>query len=247
MFKMLKKKLTEFLQEHGIYSEPSFSFIMPAYNRAFCIEKAINSLINQEYLSWELIIVDDGSSDGTEDLIREKYGELLKRNKIRYIRTEHSGVCAARNLGVSLAKNKWVGCLDTDNEMCKDYLTMFKRAILKNKRSKCFYAQIQTLSGAILGRPFVYEELLRANHIDIGVFIYHKSLVEKYGGYDVNLKRLEDWELIIRYTKENFPIFIEKPLLLYDDSNEHERITNKESFDEAHDYRLKKHNIKSES
>ena len=65
------------MNKNNIY----FSIIMPTYNRAFCIEKAINSLLKQTYQNYELIIIDDGSTDNTEDLIRDKYSDLLKNKK----------------------------------------------------------------------------------------------------------------------------------------------------------------------
>ena len=236
MFQNIKNKLNTIFHKFGFNLEPSFSFIMPTYNRAFCIENAINSLIKQDYPNWELIIVDDGSNDGTENLIHQKYRDLLNERKIIYTKAEHKGTCAARNVGLSLAKNKWIGYLDTDNEMVSDYLISYKTEICKHRFSKCFYAQIKLLSGEIVGVPFNYKKLRKGNYIDLGVFIHHKSLIKKYGNFDEKINRLVDWELILRYTKNNKPIFINKPLLKYNNSNDFTRISNSENYEEAYNY-----------
>ena len=214
---------------------------MPTYNRAFCIENAINSLINQTYQNFELIIIDDGSTDNTKELLEEKYKEYFDSKKFTYRYKKNEGVCKARNLGLKLANNNWIGYLDTDNEMLPTFLEEFKNAIETNKKVKCFYAQICYIeSGKIIGEPFNFIQLCYRNYIDLGVFVHHKSLVKRYGNFDVNLKRLVDWDLIIRYTKYNTPYFIEKFLLNYSVSDNYERITNTEQLQPAMDYIVKK-------
>ncbi len=210
-----------------IKNKINFSIIMPTYNRDFCIEKAIDSLLNQTYQNFELIIIDDGSKDNTEELINQKYQKELQNKKIVYKKlNKNQGVCKARNTGLKLAKYDWIGYLDSDNEMLPEFLETFQTEILKNPQNKIFYAKILRSDGSICGRAFNYTSLLQGNYIDMGVFVHNKSLVKKYGKFDTKLKRLVDWDLIIRYTKNNAPIFIEKILLNYNNSDEYERITN---------------------
>ena len=210
-----------------IKNKINFSIIMPTYNRAFCIKKAIDSLLNQTYQNFELIIVDDGSKDGTEELINQKYQKELQNKKIVYKKlNKNQGVCNARNTGLKLAKYDWIGYLDSDNEMLPEFLETFQTEILKNPQNKIFYAKILRSDSSICGRAFNYETLLKGNYIDMGVFVHNKSLVKKYGKFDTKLKRLVDWDLILRYTKKETPIFIEKILLNYNNSDEYERITN---------------------
>ena len=110
---------------------------MPTYNRAFCIENAINSLLTQQYYNYELIIIDDGSSDNTENLIKEKYSKEIDSGKIIYKKlTQNAGVCNARNIGLATAKYPWIGYLDSDNEQTEDFLTTFSNAIVQNPRKK---------------------------------------------------------------------------------------------------------------
>ena len=200
---------------------------MPTYNRAFCIEKAINSLLNQIYQNFELIIIDDGSTDNTEALVMDKYKELIKSKKIIYIRfRKNQGVSKARNKGLQLAKYEWVAYLDSDNEIMSNYLVEYVRAIKQNSDKKIFYAKLQRSDSKIIGKPFNYKDLVEKNFIDMGVFVHKKSLIKQYGNFDTKLKRGVDWDLIIRYTKNNQPVFIDKILLKYNCSNDFERISN---------------------
>lgn len=209
---------------------------MPTYNRINCIKNAIDSLLAQTYQDFELIIVDDGSTDGTEDYVKELYKNEILENKIRYINLgEHKGVSFARNTGLENAKNEWIGYLDTDNTMNKDFLETFVESIRENPNSLIFYAQTKILPGGyVFGYPFDPERLLYENICDMGVIIHNRNLFKKLGGFDLELKRAVDWDLFIRYTKENTPVFINKALLLYDHSDSTKRISTKESLGDAY-------------
>ena len=213
-------------------NKPLFSIILPTYNRAFCIERAINSLLNQTFQDYQLIIVDDGSTDGTEDLIKDKYSQYLESKKFVYKHIEKSGVSIARNEGLKLAKTKWVGYLDSDNEMLPCFLEEFKKAIDENPKTKCFYAKFDK-GTKIAGHEFDYKHLLKANYIDMGVYIHKKSVIYFCGGFDKKLKRLVDWDMIIRHTGRFTPVFIDKVLITYNDKRNYKRITNSENFKEA--------------
>lgn len=207
---------------------------MATYNRAFCIQNAIDSLLKQTYQDFELIIVDDGSTDDTEKLIKEKYAKELHTKKIIYKKLkQNKGVCNARNVGLKSAHNSWIGYLDSDNEMLPDFLETFQTSIIENPKNKIFYSQLQRTNGQVIGQPFIYEQLQKANFIDLGVFVHNKSLILKYGKFDTNLRRLVDWDLILRYTKKEKPIFIEKVLLKYSNEDNYKRISNSESYEIA--------------
>jgi glycosyltransferase involved in cell wall biosynthesis len=219
---------------------PYFSIIMPTYNRAFCIENAINSLLNQTYTNWELVIIDDGSTDNTRNLIKNKYKNYLKNRKIKYKRIKHKGVSQARNIALKLCKNKWIGYLDSDNSLLPDFLKIFADAIMKKNKSMCFYAKTENSAGEIIGQKYDFKQLCIANYIDLGAFVHNKLLIKKYGNFDVNLKRLVDWDLIIRYTRHNKPYFINKVLYKYNIDNKFERISNTENLEIAQNYISKK-------
>lgn len=103
------------------------SIIMPSYNTAKFIGKSIESVLNQTYKNWELIIVDDCSTDDTDDVI-EKYDDT----RIRYIKNKtNSGAAVSRNTGLNIAKGKWIAFLDSDdlwsnNKLAEQILFMEK-------------------------------------------------------------------------------------------------------------------------
>ena len=94
---------------------PYFSIIIPAFNRAHLISKAIDSVIAQTFEDWELIIVDDGSTDNTKDLICN-YQE--KDSRINYIFQKNAERSAARNNGIANAKGEYICFLDSDDYWC---------------------------------------------------------------------------------------------------------------------------------
>ena len=108
-----------------------FSVIMPTYNRAFCIGRAIDALLAQTHQDFELIVVDDGSTDGTAELIQSKYADALASGKLVFLPQEkNAGVCAARNKGLEKARYAWIAYADTDNVPRPDFLETFANGII---------------------------------------------------------------------------------------------------------------------
>jgi GT2 family glycosyltransferase len=91
---------------------PEVSVIIPAYNRAHLIARTIDSVLGQTYPSCHVILVDDGSSDGTETVVRERYGQS---RRVRFLREENRGVSAARNAGLAAATGDYIAFLDSDD------------------------------------------------------------------------------------------------------------------------------------
>lgn len=217
-----------------------FSVIMPTHNRKTLITKAIDSLLVQTYQNFELIIIDDGSSDGTEDFLKQHYTKEIECKKIKYFHIKKQGVCKARNFGLRQASYDWIAYLDSDNQMYPHFLQTFVEAICRYKK-QTYYAQWDMLSGvASVWKEYNYDNLLKRNFIDLGVFVHSKYLYDKLGGFDENLTRLVDWELVLRYTKKHPPVSILNSVLLYNDNN-HVRITNSFSWGKNITYILKKH------
>ena len=113
-----------------------FSIIIPTYNREKFLPKAIESVINQSHNNWELIIVDDGSTDNTKSLI-EDYQK--KENRIKYIFQENKERSVARNNGIKNAKGDWICFLDSDDLYHETHLKVFYNFIKKNKFKDAIY------------------------------------------------------------------------------------------------------------
>ena len=215
--------------------EIKFSVIMPTYNRNFCICNAIDSLLAQTYENFELIIIDDGSTDNTETLIYDRYRGFFESGKFVYRKQENRGQCAARNTGLSLTKNEWIVYLDSDNTLTPFFLETFKTYIEKNPDYSIFYSQMKRDTGLVIGQELDYGRLINGNLIDLGIFVHKRALCEKYGFFDTKLKRLVDWDLILRYIRYEKSYFINQVLLNYVDGD-FSRVTNSENFEEAEQY-----------
>ena len=105
-----------------------FSIIIPTYNRAHLISKAIQSVIDQTYNHWELIIVDDGSTDNTEEVVHK-----FNDQRIRYFQKDHEERSVARNFGIEKSRGLYISFLDDDDYLLSDYLEMFSKMIYQKQ------------------------------------------------------------------------------------------------------------------
>ncbi|WP_281827530.1 glycosyltransferase [Jannaschia rubra] len=214
----------------------AFSIVMPTHNRAWCIGRAVASVMAQTHGNFELIIVDDGSTDGTRDLVEREFGEEIAAGRIRYVYlSENLGVCNARNVGLVHARNPWIAYADSDNVLRPYFLTLYANAIIEHRTRDAFYSQFINLSdGRTVGRPFDRKILVQSNFIDLGTFVHKRSLFTRFGGFDPELRRLVDWDLVIRYTKHKDPVFLYRVVLEYTDDQDHQdRISVRESLVKA--------------
>ena len=227
-------------------SDIAFSLVMPTHNRARCISKAISSAMAQYHRNFELIIVDDGSTDNSETLIAREFAHDIASGRIKYVRLpENVGVSRARNIGVAHARHCWVGYLDSDNELRPYFLTVFANAIVEHRNRDAFYAKyIGIKTGNVVGALFDREALADRNYIDLGVFVHRRSLFNRFGGFDSDLRRLVDWDLILRYTRHRDPLFVPRILLNYTDEDEVDRISIHESFLKANIQVLSRHSTR---
>ncbi|MDO8610555.1 MAG: glycosyltransferase family 2 protein [bacterium] len=115
------------------------SIIIPTYNRKALLPRAINSLLNQTYSNFEIIIVDDGSTDGTEAVVKK----LFKDDRIRYfLLKKNSGACNARNFGVDKTKCKYIAYLDSDNYLYSNWLNEMMSYFNVHKWCKWLYPRL---------------------------------------------------------------------------------------------------------
>lgn len=194
------------------------SIIMPTFNRKEIISVAIDSVLSQFFKNYELIIVDDGSDDGSEDFIKEKYSKHFKSNKIKYFKLNHQGVSAARNFGLMHASGNIIAYLDSDNQWDSKYLSTMLYNLDNNNQYNCAYCDVTITNKDIdntyiLNSGFNRKKLLESSFIDLNSFIHEKNLYDEIGGFDEGLSRLVDWDLIIRYTENNVPMHIHKTLV----------------------------------
>jgi len=178
-----------------------FSIIMPAYNNAPKITAAIEAVKAQLFEDWELVIVDDGSTDNTKNVVTP----FLKDERINYYWQENKGVTKARNEGISRAGGEFVGFLDSDDTVTKEWLLDFKELI--SGWSNPGYLSCALLRNGKLILPKTNPKIVPEKFSSLaGSFFLRSQVVKDIGGYDPILKQSENWELSARaleYCKEN--------------------------------------------
>jgi len=178
-------------------SAVTVSVVLPVWNRAAQVGQAIDSVRAQTLADWELLVVDDGSTDDL-DPVAARYGA---DSRIRFIRRPHEGVGAARNAGLAQARGRYVAWLDSDDTWTPEHLRVTV-AFMQDQGHRAAYDILElrrpgrppgfrTLAG---GREF----LVNGNHIGQPVLIHERSLVAEVGGYDEQLPRTVDFDFILR-------------------------------------------------
>lgn len=229
--------------------KPTVSVIIPTYNRAYLIGKAIKSVLNQSYQDFELIVIDDASTDSTEDKIKEYQ---KKNNRIKYIKhMKNKGSSAARNTGIKAAKGDYIAFQDSDDEWLpgklEKQMNKFETAPLEIGVIYSGFWRIQgdkkdyIPSNKITEREGdIHTELLKENFITTQSIVVRRECFGKAGMFDENLPRLQDWELVLRLSKYYRFLFIDEPLVISYYSNE-SISADKEAYIIALELILKKH------
>ncbi len=222
-------------------NRPILSIIIPTYNRAPVLPKAIASVFAQQCADIEIIVVDDGSTDNTYVQLKP----WIDEGKIIYYTQVNQGVSAARNLGVSNASGEYLVFLDSDDEMTGNYMAEVFSHIYENPDIIFLSAQIfvdQVLVKNVLAtRP--YGKPLDIGLFLAGTFIVKRSLFLASGGYDTEIKHSENNELSLRLRPLlKKKIFIDKYLLRINQVK-NDRISNSPVYlIDSITYILNKHN-----
>jgi len=200
------------------------SVVMAAYNASNFIDQAIESILNQTYREFELIIVDDGSTDNTLE-IAKRYGE--QDSRIRIIQSNHLGVSGARNLGISESKYPWIAVMDADDVSLPERFEKQMKAIQENPKvvywgTYCYHINSRNdiLSYSEWGITNE-EEFYRARaegHLPgfcHPTVLMNKEAFLKAGGYTAEFSQAEDLDLCDRMSSYGSALAIPEPLLLY--------------------------------
>ena len=228
---------------------PRISVIMPTWNRQSCVCRAIDSVLNQSFKPYEIIVSDDGSTDATVDTIRIAYAAEVRSGLIKIIENQHRGVSATRNAGMQAATGEIFSYLDTDNVWRKHFLLIMAAAFVESDELTTAYSALKlcdqdTGRETIRAAPFDRRRLLDLNFIDLNIFTHRRILFDQLSGFDETLNRLVDWEMIIRYTKHYEPAFF--PFIGVDyflNRNELRNITHFVPLDENRNKVLRRHFI----
>jgi glycosyltransferase involved in cell wall biosynthesis len=186
--------------------KPLVSVIMAAFNAANFIAEAIESVLGQSYENWELIIVNDGSTDNT-DFVIQKY---LANHKVKYITQKNSGQTRAKNNGIKNSSGKIIGFCDADDYWHPQKLRMQLEILLADSRTGIVYSDIQSINqygekikaGEVLhGKSgYLLEDLLFDNFIPFGSAIFKTECIEEHGGFNEAYRMGIDWDLWLRFS-----------------------------------------------
>jgi len=182
----------------GIDGGPVVSIVTPVRNRPQKVLSAIASVVHQTLTDWELIVVDDGSTDDTADVVAAL---AAHEPRIRLLRREQGGVCVARNAGAAAARGRYLAWLDSDTTWEPGYLRLALTAMAADGLRVAHAAQQFTDDdGRVRFRQFPggIEHLAVGNFVDLNVLIAERSVVEEVGGFDPGLRRAVDYDLVLR-------------------------------------------------
>lgn len=197
------------------------SIVIPTYNYASYLKETLNSVLRQSHTDWECIVVDDGSTDATADVVNE----FTKKDKrFIYVYQKNAGVSAARNKGLSLAKGEYIQFLDGDDLLQPEKIETGLAAFRNHADAEIVYSDVRffddgreaelrtSLNGTkpdnwlprLNDRGAKVVAILSSiNFMVIHAPLLRRSLFERVGLFDVSMKALEDWDFWMRCALEN--------------------------------------------
>ncbi len=184
------------------------SVIIPTYNRESFIERSINSVLNQTYKDMEVLVVDDGSTDNTRDVVAK-----ILDTRVRYFYKENGGVSSARNFGFENSKGVYISFLDSDDLFLPEKIGFQVDALEKNRDYDICYHPIMRVDSK--GAPIRYKDINKLNtpsgyilkdffngkiprEIHIMSLLFRRECFESLGGFDLDFTISEDTDLILR-------------------------------------------------
>jgi glycosyltransferase involved in cell wall biosynthesis len=186
--------------------KPLVSVIIPTYNHAHYVSEAIESVLQQTYHNYEIIVVDDGSTDRTREAVA-KYG-----TRVRYLWQQNQGLSSARNTGLRTAKGSLIGLLDADDTYEPDFLSTLVSILEASSNADGVYCRAQTVDvtnqplpqqiGKVVPSERLYHALLEGGFFPPLCMFAHKYCYEQAGLFDESFQGCADWELWLRFSKQ---------------------------------------------
>lgn len=200
------------------------SIIIPAYNSALFIKRALDSVLSQTWADWELLVVDDCSTDGTADIVAS-YAQ--KDTRIRLLHTEkNSGAPALpKNIGIENARGEYIAFLDHDDEWLPMKLEKQLQVFENSKDEKlglvsCYIYIRDNETGKIKSKRKNFQKkinnaLLQYNFlVTSSCIVVKKEVFEKIGKFDINFSVSDDWDMWLRIIKNGYRVTVEPSYLV---------------------------------
>ena len=192
------------------------SVIIPTFNRKHTLQRAIDSVLAQTFKPYEIIIVDDGSKDGTKEWLLQNYPS------VQYIHQPNNGVSSARNKGIQISQGSWIALLDSDDEWMPEKLEYQSRFLEMNRDSSfCHTNEIWIRNGVRVNQMKkhkkyggdIFKHCLDICRISPSSSIIKKDVFEEVGAFDESLTVCEDYDLWLRVTAKFNILFLDEPLI----------------------------------
>ena len=190
------------------------SIIIPTCNRCSLLKRALESVYQQTFIDYEVIVIDDGSSDDTNEMLQQYFPT------VRYFRQSNQGVSSARNRGLSKAQGEWVAFLDSDDEWLPSKLALQMVLLTDNPDFKiCHTQEIWIRNGVRVNQMkkhqkiggWVFKHCLPLCAMSPSSIVIHHSVFNIVGNFDTDLPACEDYDLWLRITAKYPVLFIEDP------------------------------------
>lgn len=194
---------------------PDISVIIPSYNRAHTLQRALDSVLNQTLKPNEIIVIDDGSTDDTQSVLNLYPG-------ITVIEQSNSGVSSARNSGVEKSSGDWIGFLDSDDEWLPKKLEKQWAAICNDDKLISHTEEIWIRNGQRVNPMkkhqkyggWIYDKCLPLCVISPSSVMIHKTVFDDVGNFDESLEVCEDYDLWLRICSKYPVLFLDEPLIV---------------------------------
>lgn len=201
---------------------PLVTVIIPVHNAAATLSETVETLFTQSMPDWEAVIVDDGSTDATPEVI----ATLRARDpRIRHVGQAHAGVSVARNSGLRSATTEWILFLDGDDWVTPDFLERMLAAAARSPSADVIYCGFRRVLPSGLALPMVFapevaktpfERLARDCAVVIHSLLLRRAILQETGGFDTSLVTCEDWDLWLRVARMGATFAgLPRPLALY--------------------------------
>jgi len=196
------------------------SVIIAAYNKASLTVKTVESVLNQTYKNIEIIVVDDGSTDNTRQLL------IPYQDRIRYIHKKNGGACSARNMGIGLAEGEYIGLLDCDDLYLPEKIELSVNLLEEHPdfglvHSAAYFVDEKGRILRTFSHPrsrcmgWVAKDLLFRDFICNSTVVARKACFDKVGLFDETIFTPGDWDMWLRLAEEYKVGYINAPLVLY--------------------------------
>jgi len=211
----------------------SVDVVVPLFNDSINLRYAIDSLLEQTYPIKNIIVVDDGSTDDSAEMVERLYS---KENRVKLVRSEHKGVSGARNVGIKIAGSEFIGFLDSDDIWDRDKLRLQMDLFQANPNLGAIYCGYSVIDNEGVLRPErwvmepslegdIFNTLLEGNQISgsASAVVVKRKFLNLVGEFDESLNFCEDWDIWIRLSRVCVFSFIDKKLLYIRQKNQKNR------------------------